>query len=482
MNQTVIVAGAGPTGLMLAAELRLGGAEVTVVDPRPDIGEHSLGMAVHGRTLEIMRQRGLAEELRAAGLFAWPRTPFSMLWLDLDDAGPQDYTYGLPQWQTERVLARRAAALGADIRRGYRVTGLTEHAEGVVVEVCADDGERSSLRGVFLVGCDGADSTVRDLAGIEFEEHESSRYFGVLGDVEPEEGEQFAAGLYQTGLFGAIPLGEKTLRLMTVEFGAGPAGADGPATEEELRASIERIAGTAPRLRHAHFVGRYGRPSAVARGFRQGRVLLAGDAAHVSFVSGTQGLNAGIQDAVNLGWKLAAEVAGRAPDGLLDSYQEERHAAAARACANARAAVALMHPLDTVGPLRELFGELLRIPEVNRHLLRMPTEVRYPSPEPGDHPLHGLPIEDSPLSCPAVQAAITEALGAGRGVLLWFAARPGPPADRWSGRVDVAVAEPVSGLDADFVLVRPDGRIAACGSDPERLERALASWFGAPVS
>ncbi|MCO5974064.1 FAD-dependent monooxygenase [Actinoallomurus soli] len=481
MTQTVIVAGAGPTGLMLAAELRLGGVDVTVIEPRAGIGEHSLGMAIHGRTLEVMKQRGLADELRSAGLFAWPRTPFSMLWLDLDGAGPDDYTYGLPQWQTERVLFRRAAALGADIRWGHRVTGLTEDAEGVVVDVSTADGEQSQLRAGYLVGCDGADSTVRRLAGIELEEHESSGYYGILGDVEPEEGEEFAAGLYPTGLFGAIPLSENTLRLMTVEFGARPVDADGPATEAELRASIERITGTAPRLRQARYVGRYGRPSVVARCFRKGRVLLAGDAAHVFFVSGTQGLNTGIQDAVNLGWKLAAEVNGWAPDGLVDSYQEERLPAASRACAHARAQIALMHPLEKVQPLREMFAELLRFPEVNQHLLRMPTEVRYPAPEPGDHPLHGLPIEDAPLSCPTGQTTIAETLCAARGVLLWFSGESGPPLNRWPGRVDVVVAKPVPGIDADFLLIRPDGQIAVAGSDVARLERVLRTWFGTPV-
>ena len=478
MPQNVIIAGAGPTGLMLAAELRLGGVDVTVVEPRAGIDEHSPGMAVHGRTLEVMNQRGLAGELRSEGLFAWPRTPFSMLWLDLDGAGPEDYTYGLPQWRTERVLARHAAALGADIRRGHRVTGLTEDDDGVRVEVSTVDGERSWLRAGYVVGCDGADSTVRRLAGIGLAEHEVSRYYGVLGDVEPEEGEEFAAGLYPAGLFGAIPLGESTLRLMTVEFGAGPPDAGGPATEAELRASIERITGTAPRLRRARYVYRYGRPSVVARSFRKGRVLLAGDAAHVVFVSGTQGLNAGIQDAVNLGWKLAAEASGRAPEGLLDTYEEERRPAAARACAHARAQLALMHPLEQVQPLRELFTELLRFPEVNRHLLGMPAEARYPAPEPGDHPRHGFPIEDAPLSCATGRTTIAEVLRPARGALFWFAGEPGPMVDRWSGRVGIVVAKPVPGIDADFVLVRPDGQIAAAGSDVARLERGLRSWFG----
>ncbi|MEV0643068.1 FAD-dependent monooxygenase [Streptomyces sp. NPDC050619] len=480
MSRTVVIAGGGPTGLMLAGELGLAGITAVVLEPRTEIVEHSRGMAVHGRTLDLLEQRGLADDLREQGIFAWPRTPFAFLWLDLDSVGPEDYTYGMPQWRTEKLLERRAGEVGADIRRGHELTGCTQDADRVTVTVRSPEGEYE-LAADYLVGCDGADSAVRRIATIKQQDHGSSAYYGVLGDVEVKEGEQFDAGLHPAGVFGAIPIGPGTLRLMTIEFGRAPVAADVAVTEAELSASIERIVGKAPQIDSARFLARFGEQSTVAERFRDGRVLLAGDAAHISFVSGTQGLNAGLQDAVNLGWKLAAELNGHAPGGLLDSYHEERYPAAVQACAHARAQMALMHPLSKVAPLRELFAELLRFEEVNRYLLQMPTLVRYPAAGPGDHPLVGERIGGTSLFTADGETTVARTLHGGRGVLVRFAGdSANSAAEAWRDRVDVVTAKPVTEIDAAVVLLRPDGHVAYAGAPGEALDGALRTWFGEP--
>jgi 2-polyprenyl-6-methoxyphenol hydroxylase-like FAD-dependent oxidoreductase len=480
----VVVAGGGPTGLMLAAELAGAGVATVVVEPRTEIAPHSTGMALHGRTLQVLEERGLAQELRDQGMFAWPRTPFGFLWLDLDAVGPEEYTYGFPQWRTETVLAAHAGRRGADLRRGERVTGFAQDGDGVTVTVRKAGGEEYEIRAAYLVGCDGPGSTVRRLAGIALAGHEQSRYYGVLGDVELAEGAStdFDAGLHPAGVFGAIPLGPDTLRLMTIEFEPPPGAPRDPepVTVDELKASVARITGSEPDIGKAPFLARFGLPSTLADRYREGRVLLAGDAAHTLFVSGTQGLNAGIQDAVNLGWKLAAVLAGHAPGGLLGSYETERRAAARRAVAHARAEMALMHPLDRVEPLRELFTELLAYDENNRHLLTMTAEARYPQ---GDDPLTGrrLPHLDLPTPTGGTLAS-AGLLSAGRGVLLAQSAALDVP-EGWAGRVDAVRTLPTPELPADAVLVRPDGQIAHAGpaTDPAALRAALTTWFGAPA-
>jgi 2-polyprenyl-6-methoxyphenol hydroxylase-like FAD-dependent oxidoreductase len=480
VSQTVVIAGGGASGLMLAAELGLAGVTAILLERHTEVLDHSRGMAIHGRTLDLLDQRGLADEIREQGAFAWPRTPFAFLWLDLDSVGPEDFTYGMPQWRTERLLEERATGLGADIRRGHEVTGFAENADGITVTVRSPDGEYE-LAAAYLVGCDGAGSTVRRLAGIGQVDHGSSAYYGVLGDVEVPDDEEFDAGLHAAGVFGAIPIGPGTLRLMTIEFDAEPVAADVPVTEAELRASIERIVGRAPEIKETRYLARFGEQSTVAETFRTGRVLLAGDAAHVTFVSGTQGLNAGLHDAMNLGWKLAAAINGHAARGLLDTYHEERHPAAIRAGVHARAQMALMHPLSKVAPLRELFQELLQFDEVNRYLLRMPTRVRYPMPAPGGHELIGERIGAITLSTTGGSVTVAQTLLPGRGVLLRLTddvEATGSPADAWADRVVSVTAKPIPEVDAALVLIRPDGQVAYAGADTGALEAALRTWFG----
>ncbi|MGW1997072.1 FAD-dependent monooxygenase [Embleya sp. NPDC001921] len=496
MSRTVVIAGGGPTGLLLACELALAGAEPVVVEARTDDPEFSPGMAVHGRTLEILEQRALADRIGEHEMFAWPRTPFAFHWLDLRSVGPTEYTYAYPQWRLERLLRARAGELGVELRRGVRVSDYTQDADGVTVHTRAEDGTEETLRAAYLVGADGADSTVRRLAGIEFVAS-GKEYAGVLGDVELEESEHdtFDGGLYPAGVFGALPLQPGRLRLMTIEFGATPPAADVPVSTEELLDSVRRVLGKAPRVARTHYLARYGGPTRLAERYRDGRVFLAGDAAHVLFISGTQGVNTGLHDALNLGWKLAATLAGHAPAGLLDSYEGERRPVGERVALHSRAQMALMHPLAEITPLRDMVAELTAIESVNRHLLEMTTAVGYPAPADADpgadpHALVGRRVPAVTLDPGAGDTKLLELLRTGRGLLVDLTGGAGGGADpaeaiAWADRVDIVTADSTEpALDATLVLVRPDGFVAwaddAAGARAKGLGAALTTWFGEP--
>ncbi|MFI5747247.1 FAD-dependent monooxygenase [Streptomyces sp. NPDC051644] len=483
MSRTVVIAGAGPVGLVLAGELALNGVDTVVVERRAESAEDSQGMAIHGRSLQFLRRRGLGEGLAGQGMWAWPRTPFAFFWLDLETVGEQDYTFALPQWRTERLLEERAGALGVDIRRGQEIVDARQDADGVRVTVRKQDGDTYEVKGAYLVGCDGPDSTVRELAGIDFPAAGQS-YYGVLGDVTLAEGasDQFDSGLLPGGIFGALPLQPGQLRLMAIQFDREPQGPEVPVTVDELRTSIERIAGSAPEIGTVHWLSRFGGRNRLAEQYRNGRILLAGDAAHVQFISGSQGLNTGIQDAANLGWKLAATVRQQAPEGLLDTYHSERHPVAERGRTHAMAQMALLNPLDRMGPLRELFDELLVHGEVNRKLLQMATETRYDmgGAEPDAHPLLGAVVPDAELNTPTGPTSVAQALSSGRGLLLDFGG--GAELDEGlTDRIEFVTASPVPEIDATVLLVRPDGHVAhvdRTGTDHEGLRSAVKVWFG----
>ncbi|MFF1924902.1 FAD-dependent monooxygenase [Streptomyces sp. NPDC058221] len=484
MSRTVVIAGAGPVGLVLAGELALHGVESVVIERRTESTEDSQGMAIHGRTLQFLRRRGLGEDLAGQGMWAWPRTPFAFFWLDLETVGEQDYTFALPQWRTERLLEERAGALGVDIRRGQEIVDARQDANGVKVTVRRQDGETYEIEAAYLIGCDGPDSTVRELAGIDFTAAGQS-YYGVLGDVTLADGasDQFDSGLLPGGIFGALPLQPGQLRLMTIQFDREPQGPDVPVTVDELRASIEQIAGEAPEIGTVHWLSRFGGRNRLAERYRNGRILLAGDSAHVQFISGSQGLNTGVQDAANLGWKLAATVQQRAPEGLLDTYESERRPVAERGRTHAMAQMALLNPLERMGPLRELFDELLAHGEVNRKLLQMATETRYGADAAQDaHPLLGAVLPDAELDTPTGPTSVAEVMSAGRWLLLDLGAGVSTAlADELSDRVAVVTAAPVPEIDAALVLVRPDGHVAhvdSTGSEQDGLRGAVKAWFG----
>ncbi|MFC8043016.1 rifampin monooxygenase [Nocardia sp. NPDC057353] len=468
----VIIAGGGPTGLMLASELRLHDVGVLVLEQEPAPTEVVRSLGLHARSIEILDQRGILERFLAlgtkhpaGGFFAGiPKPPPEQL----DTAHP--FTLGLPQPITDRLLAERAAELGAELRRGTAVTGLRQDASSVTAELA--DG--SAVRARYLVGCDGGRSTVRALLGIGFP-GEPSRVETLLGELAatapPEEMAAVTAEVRRTQLrFGIGPVGNGRYRVVVPAAGLS-ADRGTPPTLDEFRTQLRAVAGTDFGVHSPRWLSRFGDGTRQAERYRDGRAFLAGDAAHVHPPTGGQGLNLGIQDAVNLGWKLAAAVRGRAPDDLLDTYQAERHPVAAEVLDNTRAQMQLMALDPGSRAVRRLVTRLMDFEEVNRYLVETihAIGIRYdlgPGPD-----LVGRRLRDIPLGADRLYRH----LHAGRGLLL---DRTGAlSVAGWSDRVDHLVAERAE-LDVPAVLLRPDGHVAWAGSDQRELAEVLARWFG----
>lgn len=485
MRQTVVIAGGGPTGLMLAGELGLAGVPSVVIERQPEANGWSRSLTLQARSVEVLAQRGLD----------WFR----------EYPHVRSYNFGLleltglidrslvpllvPQRRLEERLEERAIDLGVDIRRGQEVLGFAQDAEGVTVTVGSAEGEYR-LRGGYLVGCDGGSSTVRKLGGIDFP-GSASTIDGITGDVitSPDVEERLPPTLYDTGLFAVTPLAPGHFRVTAIEFGQEQTSKHVPVTVDEFGDKIKRVAGVDCRILQigeARWLSRFGNPTRLAERYRDGRVFLAGDSAHIHLPVSGQGLNTGIQDAWNLGWKLAAAVNGWAPPGLLDSYEAERRPVGRRVCMNTRAQDALMYPLERVGPLREIFRELLRIEEVNRSLTDMVTGIgiRYPmtaSPDATDHPLLGKRMADIALSTADGATSTWRVLHSGRGVVLVLSGAPAPELRGWEDRVDTIAASPDQDLEAAVLLIRPDGHVAyvdRTGTDHDGMRLALRTWFG----
>ncbi|MEU2287253.1 FAD-dependent monooxygenase [Streptomyces sp. NPDC013178] len=485
----VIVAGGGPVGMLLASELRLHDVDVVVLEREPEPSPHSRAFRLQPRTMEMLDYRGLADRFRR-GRKEWPKAHFAGLepLLELGDlVSEHPYSLLIPQAWTERLLAERAAELGAAVRRGHRVTGLAQDGDGVTVDVAGGPEGPYVLRASYLVGCDGGRSTVRRLAGFGFP-GTRARVTALLGDVLLDDPARLPVGVPGTvrtprGLLMAVALETPVVRVLTTEFHPPSKDADAPVTMDELCSAIDRVTGRQVDIREARWLSRFGDATRLADGYRRGRVLLAGDAAHIHFPIGAQGLNLGLQEAMNLGWKLAAEVRGTAPHGLLDSYHDERHPVARRVLRETAAQLALMNPDERIDPLRELFGELLALPAVNAHLANLVagTDVSYGGPD-GAHPWVGRPAPSLELKTDDGRTSLPALMHAGRAVLLDLtgavAAREG--AESLSARgVDVVPA--VAGRDAgvEALLIRPDGHVAWAGAagDPG-LREALTTWFG----
>ncbi len=517
----VVIVGGGPTGLMLAAELMLCGTEPVVLERLPEISEIPKGNGLVGQIVPVLDYRGLLDRIRAEATFAGPIPAFSFGPLRLDfsglaaTGGSPLHIAAIPQRRLERLLGDRLAELGGGIRRGHELTALAPDGAGVTLEVRGPDGGYS-LRAGYLVGCDGAHSLVRKQAGIGFpgvtsaEISRIGRVFlptaviapgGAAVDV-PGAGRLTLPGVVRTprGAYSIMPLVmlDKNappglfIVFTSEEDPAATAAGDGPMTLDELRASFRRVLGADVEMTEPQWLTRTVGNSRLAERYRDdgsGRVLLAGDAAHIFGAGGS--LNVGLLDAVNLGWKLAAQVAGQAPDGLLDSYHAERYLAGQRALLQTRAQKALGAADEGTTAIRELFGELLRYPEVLRHLGEaiQGSDVRYPMPGPGArlHRLAGYLAPDLRVEAgDGRRTRVAELLRPARGVLLDLTpdAVVAGHAAGWADRITVLAARPLSApAVADALLIRPDGYVAwASGpgaADPAGgLEEALAAWFG----
>ncbi|XTZ17414.1 rifampin monooxygenase [Micromonospora echinospora] len=469
----VIVAGGGPTGLMLASELRLHGVHVLVLekDTEPTTVVRALGL--HVRSIEILDQRGLLERFLAhgrrhpvGGFFAGIAKPAPDR---LDTAHP--YVLGIPQPTTDRLLTEHAVDVGVEIRRGRALVGLTQDDDGVTAELA--DGTR--LRSRWLVGCDGGRSTVRKLLGVGFP-GEPSTADTLLGEMavaeDPATVAAVVAEVRKTQLrFGVGPLGNGMNRVV-VPAERVAEDRSVPPTLDEFKRQLRAFAGTDFGVHSPRWLSRFGDATRLAERYRVGRVLLAGDAAHVHPPTGGQGLNLGIQDAFNLGWKLAAEVNGWAPEGLLDSYHAERHPVAADVLVNTRAQMELTSTAPGAQAVRRLLSELMDFEDVNRHLVEKITAIGIRYDVGAGHELLGRRMRDVRLG----RGRLYELMRGGRGLLLDRTGRLSTAG--WADRVD-HVVDAGDEPDVPAVLLRPDGHVAWVGDDQQDLLGQLSRWFGA---
>jgi 2-polyprenyl-6-methoxyphenol hydroxylase-like FAD-dependent oxidoreductase len=473
----VIIAGCGPTGAMLAAELRLHDVRVLVVEKEVEPTPTQRVLGLHIRSIEQMAMRGLLDRFLERGR----QRPISGVFAAIAKPAPGDldsahaFILGIQQRSIEQLLEEHAIELGAQVRRGNAVVAFEQDDEGVDVELA--DGER--LRARYLVGCDGARSTVRKHLGVGFP-GEPARTETLMGEMAvgmpPDEVATKVAEVREINprfSLRAFPNGVYTVIVPL----PGVSDRTDPPTLADFKEQLHVIAGTDFGVHSPGWVSRFGDATRLAERYRVGRVLLAGDAAHIHPPAGGQGLNLGVQDAFNLGWKLAAELQGRAPEGLLDTYQAERHPVAADVLDNTRAQMELLSTEPGPQAVRRLLTELIDIEAVNRRLMEKITAigVRYDVGAGPDAPdLVGRRVRDLELK----QGRLYDRTHAGRGLLLDRTERLS--AGGWSDRVDL-VADPTAALDVPAALVRPDGYVAWAGESQQELDEALARWFGAAV-
>ena len=476
-GHAVVIAGGGPTGMMLAAELALAHVDVVVIERRatPDPHRGRAG-GLHARTIEVLDQRGVAERFLGAGT-AMQIQGFGRVPLDISDF-PSRRNHGLaiPQVQTERLLSAWADELGVPTTREREVTGFTQDDTGV--DVALSDG--TSLRADYLVGCDGGRSVVRKAAGIDFAGWEPSTSW-LMAEVEMVEKPEF--GLRPGGGIGPAEGGR--IQVVLAEREVGHAGEP---TLEDVREALIASDGTDYGVHSVHWTSRFTDNTRQAVAYRKGRILLAGDAAHVHPPLGGQGLNTGVQDAVNLGWKLAQVVKGTSPQALLDTYHDERHPVGARVLQTTMAQVAVTTPGDRHQALRTIVAELLAMDEPRRHLAALMSglDIHYDL-GPG-HPLLGRRMPDLDIATVDGSLHVYELLQSARPLLLNLGEPGRFDIAAWSDRVQLvdAVHEggwelPVVGgvTSPDAVLVRPDGYVAWVGDGTDKgLRNALTRWFG----
>jgi 2-polyprenyl-6-methoxyphenol hydroxylase-like FAD-dependent oxidoreductase len=481
-KQGVIIVGAGPTGLMLAGELALARIEVVIVERRANqalAGSRAGGL--HSRTIELFDQRGIAERFLAQGKVA-PIGSFGLTPLDLSDF-PTRHNYLLALWQEriERTLAAWVDEFSVPVHRGCEVTGFVQDDTGVDVEL--SDGR--SLRAAYLVGCDGGRSLIRKQAGIDFPGWDASVSY-LIAEAEMASEPELGLRRSDQGVNGIGRLEDgKRVRIVLCETHVR--SGDQPALDE-LREALVALYGSDYGVHNVTWLSRFTDATRQAASYRAKRVLLAGDAAHVHSPAGGQGLNLGVQDAVNLGWKLAQVARGTAPESLLDSYQTERHPIAARVLKATMAATALNRGDDRTNALRETVSELFMTGESRKRYAGMMSglDIRYDLG--AGHPLLGRRMPDLEVLTASGKERVFTLLHAARPVLLDFG-EPGtldiaPWLDRvrrvdarYAGAWELPVLGAISAPQA--VLVRPDGHVAWVGEGTdEGLRDALSTWFG----
>jgi 3-(3-hydroxy-phenyl)propionate hydroxylase len=482
-EHAVGIAGGGPTGLMLAGELALAGIDVVIVERRASQEvDGSRAGGLHSRTIEVLDQRGIAERFLTAGQ-AMQIQGFVGVPLDISDF-PTRHNYGLALWQShfERILAGWVGELGVPILRGCEVVGFAQDDTGVDVELSGD----TSLRAEYLVGCDGGRSLIRKAAQIDFPGLDPSTSWMI---AEVEMNEQPELGMRPEGggigpvnrVEGGGPF-RVVLKEQQVEHTSEP-------TLQDLREALVAAYGTDYGVHSPNWISRFTDMARQAATYRHGRLLLAGDAAHVHPPQGGQGLNTGVQDAVNLGWKLAQVVKRTSPESLLDTYHAERHPVGARVLHNTMAQVALSSPDDRHQALRDTMTELLSMDEPRKRIAAMLSglDIHYDLGE--GHPLLGRRMPDLDLHTAGGPTRVFTLLHDARPVLLNLGAPGGFDISPWANRVRLVDAKhagvwelPVLGEIAapPAVVIRPDGHVAWAGdlTDPE-LPQALATWFGA---
>ncbi len=494
-RHAVVIAGGGPTGLMLAAELALARIDVAIVERRAnqDLPGSRAG-GLHSRTIEVLDQRGVADRFLSQGK-VMQVAGFAMNPLDISDF-PTRHNYGLALWQEgiERILAAWVDELAVPIYRGREVTAFTQDDAGVDIELSpfgdfAASGDGRALRAKYLIGCDGGRSLIRKKAGIDFPGWDPSVSY-LIAEVEMTGEPSFGIRRDDRGIHGLSRLEDgKRVRVLSTEQHVRQGDQPTP-TLGDLREALIAVYGTDYGVHNVTWLSRFTDTTRQAASYRARRVLLAGDAAHVHSPAGGQGLNIGVQDAVNLGWKLAQVVNGTSPESLLDTYQAERHPIGARVLKSTMAQTALNRGDERTAALRETMSELLKMDEPRKRYAAMISglDIRYDLGT--GHPLLGRRMPDLDLVTADGPRRVFTLLHDARPVLLNLG-EPGaldiassPWADRvqridarytgvWELPVEGAIAGPTA------VLIRPDGYVAWVGDGTDQgLRDALTSWFG----
>ena len=484
-EHAVVIAGGGPTGVMLAGELALAGVDVAVVERRasPELtGSRSRGL--HSRTIEVLDQRGIADRFLAEGQAVQVQS-FAGIRLDISDF-PTRHNYGLALWQNhfERILGGWVDELSVPIHRGREVADFTQNGTGVDVEL--SDGQ--SLRAGFLVGCDGGRSLIRRTAGIEFPGWDPS-VSSLIAEVEMSEEPEWGIRHDENGTqaLGRLENGKRAGVVVSERY----TGQSGEPTLGDLSRALIAVWGTDYGVHSPTWLSRFTDMTRQAASYRNGRVLLAGDAAHVHYPVGGQGLNIGVQDAVNLGWKLALVVKGTSSEVLLDTYHAERHPVAARVLRTTMAQTPLTRSDDRIDALRDTISELLSMDEPRKRFAAMMSGLGIHYDLGEGHPLLGRRMPDLDLVTANGPLRVFTLLHQARPVLLNLGEPGGfditPWADRvqlidakYSGRWELPVFGEVTAPAA--VLIRPDGYVAWVGDVTcKGLPDALTSWFGPPA-